>query len=496
VALIDTVAGIRENGIRLAELHLSSSPELESDLLSLQNDGDSKVRFQLLCTIGYFNSKEAARVRHKLLFENLHDDWMQIAALSAASSQAASLLEEVLVRYNLDEPAYASLVQRLASMIGSSGELGRVRQLIQKATFAKGQKQSWEPAVLEGLSEGLERRKITASELGKEQTILINAFFDHPSTPVRKAALQLLKVIGIHEGSLMRTATAKAVSIAQNRKLSDEKRVEAINFLSLVNPAVRAEMLKKLIVPQEHSSVQSAALNTLSLVPNNVVNQYVLQQWSILTPEIRDAAINTFLTSPERVEILLDAIESGVVQKGSFNFIQGIQLMTQGDDKLRKRARSIFAHNDEEKVAKEYQQALKLKGDTLKGKAVFLQSCALCHKFKGKIGNSFGPDLGTVSKWPPEGIMANILAPNLSIAANYELWVVQLNNGESAQGIIASETPAAIKLKNAGGLEKIIKRSDIKSLKTLNISAMPAGLEKNISQQDMANLIQFLRQNN
>ena len=91
--------------------------------------------------------------------------------------------------------------------------------------------------------------------------------------------------------------------------------------------------------------------------------------------------------------------------------------------------------------------------------------------------------------------MANILDPNLSIAAKYELWVVELNNGKSLQGIIASETPNAITLKSAGRVEKMIKRSDIRSLKTLPISAMPAGLEKNISPQKMANLLAFLGQN-
>jgi putative heme-binding domain-containing protein len=63
------------------------------------------------------------------------------------------------------------------------------------------------------------------------------------------------------------------------------------------------------------------------------------------------------------------------------------------------------------------------------------------------------------------------------------------------QGVIASETAAAIKLRNVGGVEKTIKRSDIKSLKTLNISAMPAGLEKSISRQEMADLLAFLRGN-
>jgi cytochrome c5 len=401
-ALNDTVPGIRENAIKLAELHLSGSAGLERPLFALQKDIDPKVRFQLLCTIGFLNTPEAAKAREKLLFENLNDNWLQVAALSARSSQAASLLNVAMNKFKPEDPAYASLAKRLASMIGSGGEVENIRNIISKATLSKSEKQTWQPAVLEGLADGLERRKIASSELQNEQEILIKTFFENPSSSMREAALQLLKVIGIHDESLAETSIKKAVSIMQDRSMPDEKREEAINFLSLRNPVVYQAQLKKLIVPQEQATVQLAALKTLSLIPGLTVSQYILKQWPVLTPEIRDAAISTFLSSPDRVSYLLDAIDSGRIHKSSFSFIQGVQLMTGGDDKLRKRARSIFAHNDAAKVNKEYQQALKLKGDQLKGKTVFIENCALCHQVKGQIGVPFGPDLGTVSKWQPK----------------------------------------------------------------------------------------------
>ena len=91
--------------------------------------------------------------------------------------------------------------------------------------------------------------------------------------------------------------------------------------------------------------------------------------------------------------------------------------------------------------------------------------------------------------------MANVLNPNLSISGGFGLWEVRLNNGESVQGIIASETSAAITLRNNGKPDKTINRQDIQSLKAINISAMPTGLEKKINQQQMADLLAYLRQN-
>jgi putative heme-binding domain-containing protein len=108
---------------------------------------------------------------------------------------------------------------------------------------------------------------------------------------------------------------------------------------------------------------------------------------------------------------------------------------------------------------------------------------------------SFGPDLGTIHNWKKEDILANIINPSLSISAGYELWEVVLNDGESVQGIMASETPTAITLKNYGKEDRTINRQEIKSLRSLNISAMTTGLEKNIDKQQMADLLAFIRQN-
>ena len=94
-ALKDPVAGIRENAIRLAELHLASAPQLSDALFGLQDDPNPKVRFQLLLTLGFVNTPQSIQTRNKLLFEDINDKWVQVAALSAGS-ETSSLLKVVL----------------------------------------------------------------------------------------------------------------------------------------------------------------------------------------------------------------------------------------------------------------------------------------------------------------------------------------------------------------------------------------------------------------
>ncbi|MCE6990152.1 PVC-type heme-binding CxxCH protein [Dyadobacter sp. CY323] len=491
-SLTDPVPGIRENAIRLAELHRDSS-DLLKNLLVLQNDTDPKVRYQLLCTLGYFNTPEAGTARQKLLFKDLDDDWVQIAALSANSSQTAPLLKTVMQTYQSDKPAYAGLLQRLTGIVGAGDKPEPIQELINKAIAPQTGKQSgWQSPILTGLTDGLKRKKIDFALLQNEQNALVESTFENPSADVRKASLQMLKVIGVKDSVQLEKTFKKAIAVAGNRNLPNEKRAEALNFLALGNPAPYAATLAGLIVPQEEPAVQLAALKILGQVPDETAPNYVLKNWERLTPEIRDEALNTFMTNPERVTLLLNAVETGKVKPESVGWPRSVQLMSHSDEKLREKARKLLSGGDKAKTNKEYQQALSLAGDVSKGKLVYMQNCALCHQVRGEIGVGYGPDLGTVHNWLSKDLMANILDPSLSIAPGFDLWEVELKDGSPVQGMIMSETSAAIKLRTAPGIDKMINRQDIKALKVLNMSVMPV-LSSQLDHQKMADLIAFLK---
>ena len=495
-ALKDPVSGIRENAIRLAELHLSSAPQLSDALLTLQTDPNPKVRFQLLLTLGFVNTPQSLEARNKLLFEDINDKWVQVAALSAGS-ETVSLLKVVLERFRADIPAYSSLVQRLTSMIGIAGDADEIFQLIQKATAAVDNKNAKsQVAILEGLSRGLRNRKSPLMIPLNLQKRLVQTFFNN-SSQMRNASYHVLKVRGITEEALKDQSIEKALLIIKDSTQKADRRADAIDFLSLGNPSSYVAILEKLLVPQEQSEVQLAAVRILNLVPGTIVSEYIIQQWPVLTPEIRDEAIRIFLGKPDRINLLLTAMEGGKILPTIVSFGSSVGLMMESDSTLRNRARVIFTKDKEEgkKVNEKYQQALKLTGDPLKGKTVYVQSCVTCHQVRGKFGIAIGPDLGTIHNWTKEDIMANILDPNLSISAGFDLWNVELNTGESVQGVIESETPTAITLVNIGKPDRTINRREIKSLRTADISAMQSGLEKNIDQQQMADLLSFLRQN-
>lgn len=493
VALTDQVQGIRENAIKLAEIHLSDFPELTANLLALKGDPDPKVRFQLLCTLGNIDSDEAVQTREELLFEDVEDEWVQIAALSATGLDAYPLLTKVVENYQNDVPAFGSLVRRLTAIVVSGPETDKVQRLAENAlqtNLTKGH--GWEAALLDGLSDGLRGKQEEAAKWESLRQTVVQTFFNHSDAAVRNASLNLLQVMKVdHDPALM----DRAISLAEDKSLSPDRRAEALRFLLLGEVSPYVPVLKDFIVAQEEPAVQAGALKAFGEAQGTGVSEFVLARWESLTPEIREVGLETFLSAPERVRILLDALENKQIPTASIGWNKRVRLMNSSEEGLRERARALLTQDQGEEVNKRYQQALELEGDPVKGKVVYTENCALCHQFRGAEGVAFGPDLGSVHNWLSKDLMANILDPNLSIAPGFDLWEVTMKNGEQMQGMILNETSSAINLRMSPGLEKTINRQDISNIRGLNMSIMP-GLAEQIDQQQMADLLAFLRSTN
>ncbi|SHN22827.1 putative membrane-bound dehydrogenase domain-containing protein [Cyclobacterium lianum] len=493
-SLKDPVPGIRENAIKLSEFFLASSPELTDLLLTLKDDPDPKVRFQLIQTLGYVESEPAFLAREELLFRDIDDKWVQLAALSAPFSESSRLITPVLDQYTAT-PAYNSLVQKLASMVGSSMDEQAIFTMVHRAVQSNTQNEyNWQPALLRGLAEGIKSKKLEGAHEAAAG-LLASSVFDHPSPEVKAAAIQVLEGIGLEHVERKNEALSKAKAIAQNQSLSGEERSIGIRFLALGNIAEYQDMLVEMVEVMEPLPVQLAAFRALSKSEDSSFSKLVIDRWESFTPELRDAAVSAMMMNGERITVLLTALEDGLIQKATIGWRRSVGLMANKDETLRVRARAILTRpeGESEKIIETYQPALELQGTIDEGAVVFRKNCAICHQMGEEQGIAFGPDLSSLKNRRPASIMMDILNPNLSIADGYDLWEVELQNGELHQGLISSETPTAINLRNAGGIDRNISRTNIKTLKLVEMSAMPTGLEQGISVQEMADLLAYIR---
>ena len=83
--------------------------------------------------------------------------------------------------------------------------------------------------------------------------------------------------------------------------------------------------------------------------------------------------------------------------------------------------------------------------------------------------------------------------PNKSIAQNYESYGIETRSGGIVEGVIGPQTPNTITLRHEDGKQDVIQRADIKNIHVTNLSAMPDDLDKQVSIDQMADLLKFLK---
>lgn len=135
---------------------------------------------------------------------------------------------------------------------------------------------------------------------------------------------------------------------------------------------------------------------------------------------------------------------------------------------------------------------LALTGNKQNGAAVFKTSCLVCHQV-AKEGFNFGPNLTEIgSKLPKEALFDAIINPSAGISFGFETWQIDMKDGSPIMGIISSRTETEIALKFPAGLSQKINTNNIRTIKKLPESMMPEGIHEPMSNQEFADLIQYL----
>jgi len=116
-----------------------------------------------------------------------------------------------------------------------------------------------------------------------------------------------------------------------------------------------------------------------------------------------------------------------------------------------------------------------------------------CHRH-GKEGKDVGPDLSTVKQKTPEELMVAILDPNREVNPQFVAVRIKTTSDQILDGLIAAENATSVTIKRQEGLVDTILRVNIDKMIRSTLSLMPEGLEKNFDAQQLADLIQFIKE--
>lgn len=135
-------------------------------------------------------------------------------------------------------------------------------------------------------------------------------------------------------------------------------------------------------------------------------------------------------------------------------------------------------------------------GDIRRGQLVFNSakaSCAACHAI-GYLGGNVGPDLTRIGQIRTErDLLEAIVFPSSSFVRSYEPVLITLKNGKTHNGLIRKESAEELLVATGVNQEVRLKRSDVEDIQPSKVSIMPAGLDQQLSLQDLADLVAFLK---
>lgn len=136
------------------------------------------------------------------------------------------------------------------------------------------------------------------------------------------------------------------------------------------------------------------------------------------------------------------------------------------------------------------------KGDVRRGQAIFNSAkaaCISCHAI-GYQGGKVGPDLTRISEVRSErDLLESIVYPSASFVRSYEPVIIATKGGEEQSGVLRQDAPDGVLLATGPNTEVRIARSDIIEMRPGTVSVMPQGLDEQLSRQELADLLAFLK---
>ena len=459
-ALGDTNPRVRADAVRLAEDCLSANGDrtalqakLQEVLKSLSKDPDARVRLQLACSIELESNEATVGILATLAQHPELDEWQSVAILSSAGARPWLLVERLANLLPRPNEAQVLLLERAARMI------------------AAGTNHADQNALLSWLVDWNSPSQVTVAA----------AFVTGLKS---KAALQTLD----GDGKKVSVISNAAHHALFDRAASERLRVAAVQLLP---PADHLQVVR----PTEPEPLQIASVRALMESGNEAAIREVFARSAMLSKSVRRQVVATSVRSRAGALELQRAVSNEKLSLTEIDPLTRQTLEKFNDVEVKAGAQKLFASAispDRDAVVQKYRPSLKLPADQKRGAALFEKNCTLCHQMQG-VGAKIGPDLSGIGQQPRETLLVQILDPSRQVLPDFVAYSAETKSGESYTGFIANESTEAVTLRRANEPDITLPRSDLKALTTQNKSLMPDGLEAAMTEQDVADLIEFLR---
>lgn len=484
VALKDNQPLVRRDAARLLLQRYPDNQALLQIVEQLTSDTNPEVRMHAVLAMAGSTAESRGRSLAQSVADSASDRWLTAALLSSSASCSGAVLTE-LVNIWSNHPITASaeldgrteLLRRLALSVTVRGDAEEMLTATSLLTRGDASVSWWKSAILIGTAQGLPQTR--ASRFPKN----LAAFIAAPPAGFEAVAAAIDRLM------------QDSLTVVTDDDRTEADRLAAVQLLPFQAPAVLAQAITALLQPGQSLSLQAAAVSTVRQTGRADLAVVALQEWDSLRPPVRTQLLDLLLVRSETAGRLLQQMTDGKIAASVVSIDQRLRLLQHKDESIRTVAQALFGDTvsaNRKAVADQYAAALSLPGDAELGAKVFEKSCSKCHRIAG-IGHQVGPDISDTRSRARDALLYDVLDPNRRVDPQFTDYVLVTTDGRTFNGLLVSETTDAVVLRQPEAIQQTVARSEIEEMRSTNRSLMPEGIEKDVTVQQMADLLEFLK---
>jgi putative heme-binding domain-containing protein len=247
-------------------------------------------------------------------------------------------------------------------------------------------------------------------------------------------------------------------------------------------------------------ALRGQAVRALANYDDAKTPSLVLAAYPKFTPTEKRDALATLASRPAFARALVGALEQKTLATRDLTAetVRQIRSLNQKDinaklDEFWGTMRETAADKlkEIERYKKIYAVGYSTPGDAGRGRVLYDKTCGQCHTLF-EVGGKVGPDLTGSARADLDYILHNIIDPNAEIPNDYRASTVEMKDDRSIMGILKQQDQKSVTILTATEASTL-PRAEIKSIRQSEISMMPEGLLTPLTDQEVRDLIYYLR---
>jgi putative membrane-bound dehydrogenase-like protein len=262
----------------------------------------------------------------------------------------------------------------------------------------------------------------------------------------------------------------------------------------------KPDLLPLLQLLTADKQIRAEAIRGLAAFDNAGTPDLLLTSYKTLTDAEKEDVVQTLASRAKWAHALLDAVDNGTVPRRDVSVFVARQMQGLKDKTVGERLTKVWgqlqpASAQRVALTNKYKGMLTddalAKADLSKGRQVFAKNCASCHKLYDD-GGDVGPALTGSQRANLDYILENVLDPSAVVPKEYQVTVIDLNNGRRINGIVRVETEKALTVQTTNETI-VVQKDEIEARTASKVSMMPEGTFEKLSDDEVRNLVAYLR---